>query len=331
MLENETSGESEGTESSFNLREAADELISNEAQADSTQAKPADGSAETPPVNTVSDEQRALDILNGKEVGTEAKPDAAYLEHVNALGFVHNGQAFKVETPERLKEIIQQGFDYTKKTMAHAEEVKSFQAQSQEREQQYSAREQELHGTSFKNNMVDSMVERLKTEDLDLYNHLQEQFQREISEYQKNQPVIAHYENKFKQLEDRFAQLDQGKHQSNLGEIKGNWEKQLNELQTTKAARFKELGIIPNYDKVKEVWSADNTNKMTVEQAFAAVHGTEMINASESQMKKLKAAAEVTARKLGRGGVSNSQKAGAKIAAPAGDYRSILRQSLDQM
>lgn len=333
----EVSTESEST-GEFNLHEAAEELLSNEAQADSTQAKSTDGQPETAPKETVSDEQRAQDILDGKEVAVEnnkeVKPgeNNALLEQVNALKMAWNGQPIKLETPEQVAEMIQKGFDYTKKTMAHAEEVKQWQEQSAKMQETYQQREQELHGTSFKNNIVDTMVDKWRESDPDLYNYIQDAFQREIAEFQKNQPIIAQYEGKFKELENKFAELEQGKQKETLEGIKGTWEKELGELQSNRAAKLKQLGITPDWEKVKAIWSSDNSNTMTAEKALLAVHGAEMIKAAESEMSRLKKANAAYSSKNGRGGVSSSHKGNETISAKSmGDYMSILRQEADQI
>lgn len=329
--------ENEGTESTgeFNLHEAAEELISNDAQAASTPNVQTEGQPEKTPSEPVSDEQRAMDILNGKETATESKEaqptSNALLEQVNALGMIHNGQSVKLETPEQLKEIIQKGYDYTKKTMAHAEEVKHWQEQSAKREEVYQQKEQELHATTFQNSIVNQMVDKWAESDPELYNYIQAAFQKEVAEYQKNQPIIAQYEGKFKELENKFSQLEQGKQQSALDSIKGTWEKEVNELQTNRSARLKQLGIVPNWEKVKEVYASDASNTMTAEKALLAVHGADMIKAIESEASRLKKANAFHSSKNGRGGVSSSHKGSETISAPIGDYMSILRQAENQI
>lgn len=322
----------------FNLHEAADELLSNEAETGSTQAAPAEGQSATNPETTVSDEQRAADILNGK---TEVKPvevNQALIDQINGIGAIHNGLPIKVDSPDQLKELLQKGFDYTKKTMAHAEESRLKQEEFakiesgfKERETAYAQKEQELQSVSFQNQVVNSMVDKWQTSDPELYAYIQQQFQNEINEFNKSQPIIAQYESKFKQFEDKFAQLEQGKQQAELGDIKTSWEKGLADLQTQRGARLKELGIVPNWDKVKEVYASDASNKMTHEQALLAVHGADMIKMAESQLKALQSKAKVQSQKLGRSGVGYRQTAEATVSAKAaGDYRSIIDQLANQ-
>lgn len=334
-LENETdSNESSGE---FNLYDAADELISNEAEAGSTQVAQAEGQPATDPKETVSDEQRAADILNGKiEVAPKPEIDQALLEKINGIGAIHNGLPIKVDSPDQLKELLQKGFDYTKKTMAHSEEVKLKQEEFakvensfKEREAVYAQKEQELHSVSFQNQIVNSMVDKWQTSDPELYEYIQKAFQNEISEFNKSAPLIAQYENKFKQFEDKFAQLEQGKQKEELGSIKQSWEKGLSELQTQKGARLKELGVVPNWEKVKEVWGADATGNMTHEQALLAVHGADMIKAAESQLKSLQTKNKVQSQRIGRGGVGQRQTASATSAVKGDGYLSFLREAAE--
>lgn len=335
----ENESESEGTSSEFNLYEAADELIGNEAQADSTQAASADGQPATDPKETASDEQRAADILNGKtEEAPRAEIDQALLEKINSIGAIHNGLPIKVDSPDQLKELLQKGFDYTKKTMSHAEEVRLKQEEFakiesgfKERETAYAQKEQELQAVSFQNNIVNSMVDKWQTSDPELYAYIQQAFQNEINEYNKSAPLIAQYENKFKQFEDKFAQLEQGKQKEELGSIKESWEKGLADLQTQKGARLKELGIVPNWEKVKEVWGSDATGKMTHEQALLAVHGADMIKMAESQLKTLQSKTKVQSQKLGRSGVGQRQTASVTNAVKGDGYLGFLRAEMEAL
>jgi hypothetical protein len=322
----------------FNLHDAADELLSDEAQTESTQAAPTEGQLATDPANPVSEEQRAQDILDGKVV--EEKPGAInpdLINQINSIGAIHNGLPIKVDSPEQLKELLQKGFDYTKKTMAHAEESRLKQEEFakiensfKEKETVIAQKEQELHAVSFQNNIVNSMVDKWKTADPELYAYIQQAFQNEISEFNKNQPLIAQYENKFKQFEEKFSQLEQGKQQEQLGSIKQSWETGLAELQTQRGARLKELGIVPNWDKVKEVWGADATGKMSHEQALLAVHGADMIKLAESQVKTLQSKNKVQSQKLGRSGVGYRQAAGPAVAVKNGDIMSMLRAEAEK-
>lgn len=326
--ETETSESNESTESSgdFNLRDAADELLGNETQDGSTSEELTDGQLEKAPTETVSDEQKALDVLNGKVDQTkEEAGNIALLEQINAIGAIHNGQPVKFESMEQMKEIIQKGYDYTKKTMAHAEEVKNFQEQSRQVAETFQQRDQEIHATTVKNSIVDQMVDRMKESDPELYQYIQEAFSREVAEHEKNHAINAKSEGRFKDLEKKFEDMEKGKEQDTLNTVKGNWEKELADVQTNKSARLKQLGIVPDWNKVKAVYAADSSNKMTAEAALLAVYGADMIRANESETSRLKKANAFQASRNGRGGVSSSHKGSESTSFGVGDYASILR------
>ncbi len=323
----------------FNLHDAADELISNEAQAESTPAAPAEGQPATDPANTVSEEQRAQDILNGKIV--EEKPaeiNQALIDQINSIGAIHNGLPIKVDSPDQLKELLQKGFDYTKKTMAHAEESRLKQEEFakiesgfKEREAAYAQKEQQLQTTVFTNQMMSAIIGKMQTEDPELFQHLDMLYRKEEESYNKQAPFKAEFEGKFNSLQQEIQGLKGQKQQEELGSIKQNWESGLAELQTQRGARLKELGIVPNWGKVKEVYASDASNKMTHEQALLAVHGADMIKMAESQLKTLQLKNKTQSQKLGRGGVGQRQSGNSTTAVKGDDMMTFLRTEADRL
>src|ERR1019366_7952643 len=109
----------------------------------------------------------------------------------------------------------------------------------------------------------------------------------------------------FKELNDRFAALEKGNQQAELGSIKQTWEKGLTETQSQYAASLGKLGVNPNWDKVKEIWGADSTNKMSVEDALYAVHGKDIAAANKSYQNLLVTKNKAASKIIGRSKVSN--------------------------
>lgn len=331
--------ESENENVEFNLHDAADELISNEAATESTQAAPMEGQPATDPEETISDEQRAQDILDGKIV--EEKPaeiNQALIDQINSIGAIHNGLPIKVDSPDQLKELLQKGFDYTKKTMAHAEESRLKQEEFakiensfKEKETAFAQKEQQLQTTVYTNQMMSAIIGKMQTEDPELFQHLDMLFRKEEDAYNKQAPFKAEFEGKFNSLQQEIQGLKGQKQQEELGSIKQNWESGLAQLQTQRGARLKELGIVPNWDKVKEVYASDASNKMTHEQALLAVHGADMIKMTESQLKTLQSKNKVQSQKLGRGGAGQRQAGGATTAVKGDGYLSFLRTEADNL
>lgn len=270
----------------------------------------------------------------GKE---EAAPEVnnALIEQINALNAIHNGMPIKVDSPEQLRELLQKGFDYTKKTMSHSEEVKAkaeeFTAREtkfQERETQLVQKEQEIQSTVYENKIMENMLLGWKNSDPELFSYLSQAYQQEVNKFEAQKPLITQYESQFKQLNDRFAQLEQGKQQEELGQIKKSWENEMNDVQTRMAAPLAKIGVKPDWEKVKQAWTADSTNKMSVEDALYAAHGKDIAKANESYQKLLATKNKTQTKMLSRSGIGNAahgSKETLKVAP--GNYEELLRQA----
>lgn len=325
----------------FNLIESANELIAadSEANAESTQSTQSEGQGESTPAQTEGEKELSPEeILN--QVGNEKEEvNPELLNLVNGLNAIHNGLPIKVDSPEQLKELLQKGFDYTKKTMALAEESRIKQEEFskkeiefKEKESYFVQKEQEIQNTVFENKIMENLLLKWQTDDPELFNYLASSYQKEIAQHELQKPIISKYENQFKQLNDKFAQLEKGKQQEELGSIKQSWEKDLNETQSKHAASLAKLGVTPDWEKVKASWMADSTNKMTVEQALYAVHGQDIAKANHSYQKLLATKNKTQTKMLNRTGVGNAQKANTTLkAVKAGDYESILREASNQL
>lgn len=332
MSEETTGGE-------FNLHEAANEIISNDSQDASTDASESlEGQAENAsPEVSENKELSPEEIL--KQVGEDKEaPEqfAELLKGVNSLGMIRNGLPVSVESPDQLKELIQKGFDYTQKTMEHAELVKTKEAEFQQKEvqfkeleSQFAQKEQAIEQTIFTNQIMGELVQELQSSDPELYDHLDKLFRSKEDAYFKQMPFKKEFEGKIGELEKKISSFEQQKHGEELSGIKQSWENDLSETQTKVAASLSKLGVKPDWNKVKEAWMADASNKLTVEQALYAVHGSEIVKANESHKKLLETQAKTRGNLLNRSGVGSAQRgAGEAIAAAGvGDYRSILEQS----
>lgn len=289
---------------------------------------------QTPPQEVESDPASAEKVLN--ELLNE-KPDKeaekAILDMVHGLGAIHKGQPVTIESPAQLKELIQKGFDYTKKTMEHAESVKAKEAEFQklesefkEKEEFYSKREQELESTISDNRVMESILLKIQANDPELFQHFQSLWRSEISEYEKQKPLIAKFEKEVGSVKEQLNNLIGQNKQGELAKIKEGWESELSSTQEKFAGSFAKLGVKPNWDKVKDAWASDSSGKMSVEQALYAVHGKEIIQANESYKKMLLTKDKVNASILGKSGISQGQKGQSEtIKVKPGDYESILK------
>lgn len=338
MEETEASGE-------FNLHEAADEIIAQgDSQAESVESSPVEGQAETASLEktTEAKELSPEEIL--KQVAEQKEsPEqfAEILKGVNSLGMIRNGQPVSVDSPEQLKELIQKGFDYTQKTMEHAELVKTKEAEFQQKEAQYkevesqlAQKEQAIADTIQSNQILGSIIQRMQTEDPELFQLLDQMYRKEESVFLAHKPLEAKFEGKIKQLESKLQQFEGTKKNEELNGIKQGWEKELSDLQTKTAASLNKLGVKTDWEKVKTAWMADASNTMTVEQALYAVHGKDIVAANESYAKLLKTKSKTQSAMLNRTGVGGGGAKGQgetiKAASP-GDYESILKMASSTM
>ena len=321
----------------FNLHEAADEILSNDSQDASTNDSQPDGQSQDSTQEGETKEVSAEDIL--KQVAEEKDDQGQFadiLKGVNSLGMVRNGLPVNIETPEQLKELIQKGYDYTQKTMEHAEMVKTKDAEFQQKEAQYkevesqlAQQEQQIQDTIFSNQIMGEIVQDLQENDPELFDYLDKRYRSIEKNYLAQQPIQKKFEGKISELEKKLNDFQGQKQSEELGKIKEGWEKELSEVQSTKAAPLAKLGVKVDWDKVKEAWVSDASGKMSVDQALYAAYGADIAKAYESHKSLLETRAKSQAKLINRTGIGGGQRGGEEtIAASAhGDYSSILRQA----
>lgn len=335
-------GETEST-GEFNLHEAAEEII---AQGEPTTASTDDSSdaGQSEQESNENSEEQGLspeEILN-QVANEKGNPEqfADLLKAVNGFGMTKNGIPVSVESQDQLKDLIQKGFDYTYKTQEHAKQAEAKEAELKQKEQSFAEREQAIaqqeqsfeKGKAFNQIFMDLLSDMQKS-DPELFQYLDELFVNREKALAAQQPLLKAYDAKFAELDNKFKSMEQQKQTEELKGIKQTWETGLSELQTKTAASLSKLGVVPDWNKVKETWSADATNKMTVEQALYATHGADIQKAHESHKKLLETKNKTSAKLLGRTGVGKGQRGATETieAASVGDYSSILRQAAQTM
>ena len=329
--------ESVSTETeSFNIHEAADEIIGNDSQDASTEESlSTDGQAEASTQKVENKELSPEEML--KQVGEQKEDQAQFadlLKSVNSLGMVRNGLPVNIESPEQLKELIQKGYDYTQKTMEHAELVKAKEAEFQQKEAQYkevesqlAQKEQQLQDTIFINQLLGDIFEEMKADDPELFAHLDALYTKKERAYIAQQPLQKKFEGKISELENQLKEFKGQKQTEELSSIKQGWEKELSDTQSKHAASLSKIGLKVDWNKVQDTWASDASNKMTAEQALFAVYGKDIATAYESHKKLLETKAKTQSKLINRTGVGSGQRGqGETIEAnTSGDYSSILR------
>ena len=307
----------------FNVVEAANEMTSEESteSANVEQVEATSQEAETNETENVEAGQAKAPVDENAEVSPEqilndlAQPNQddakATLEFINSLGAIHNGEPIEVSDADQLKELIQKGYDYTKKTMTHSEEVKQKEAEFEQRQQEFAQLEQDLQQQSeqlqniqLENDVIGSALLKLQANDPDLFAEIQRLYQAELQQVQTMQPKLQSYDKKFQAYEQQLNELRQQNEQKESQGIRENWQTELSDVQGKYAASLNKLGVKPNWDKVRETWAADATGNMSVEQALYATYGAEIQKANESYNKLLQSKKKVSDAQTSRTGVS---------------------------
>lgn len=322
-------------EAVFNLEEAANELIAeSETPGASPEITETEGQSQANPEQAVTEED-PREILS--KLGQEAQGEADHsklLEQINQIGAIHNGMPISINDAGQLKEIIQKGFDYTKKTMAHAEEVKAkteefakLEASYKEKETALVQREQGMQELVSDNNIITSLLTKWQSSDPELFAYIQNAYAQEMNQFKMQQPVLAKYDGELGALKKEIESLRGQKQSEELNSIRQGWEKELGDVQGKLAGSLTKLGVKVDWEKVKSAWTADASNKMSVEDALYAAYGKDIATANQSYQKLLATKNKAQASKIHRTGVGSGQKgASGDIAIKAGDYESLLRE-----
>lgn len=320
----------------FNVDGIASEIIGNDSHSSSPSDSEVEGQAEKSPNEATEDKAASSeDILNlvAKEKENPAE-GMELLAKINSLGLIRNGLPVSIESPDQLKEVIQKGFDYTQKTMEHAEAVKakeqefiSREAQFTEKEAAFTQQAQQFESVIRNNDIISDMLAEMQTSDPELFAHLDTLFiQREnaLNAQLKHQEK---FKGEFNRLESEIKSLKGEKKAEELGQIKQGWEKELSAVQTNFAAPLAKLGVKADWKKVEETWKADTSNTMTVEQALHAVHGKDIFAANESYQKLLATKTKTQAAMLGRTGVGGQSKGGSTVfKGQLGNFDQLIDQ-----
>lgn len=327
-------------EQGFDLNAAANEIISNDSQ---------EANAPTENESTTSDNQviESQEKVDGKELSPEEilkavgeekedpKASEEILNQINALGLVHNGTPVKLADVNQLKELIQKGYDYTKKTMSHSDEVKAWketQAKAEtewkEKHTQLQQYEEKLVEINNENQIMGSVLTELQNSDPDFFNEIATRYQAELNRRNQVMPYMKQFENKFNQLNGKIQSLEQQKQQSELTGIKQNWESDLQTTQGKYAPQLAKLGVKVDWDKVRKTWSSDATNSMSVEQALFAAYGKEITQANESYKKLLETKNKTNNTMLKRTGAGSNPGGKEETKNFGGNYEALLRASI---
>ena len=139
----------------------------------------------------------------------------------------------------QLVELRQKGFDYTQKNMGHAEEVKTKQdeftqleTKFEERTKELDERELGLAEATNENQIVESVLSKLKVSDPDLFQEFADLYNREAQEFNAQKPYQAQFANQIQQLNAVVNGLKSSGHEKELNGVREGWDKELGETRT---------------------------------------------------------------------------------------------------
>lgn len=335
MSDQETS-----TESEFNLMDAADEIISDEpAEAAPSKDESTSGDNQETESQKTPVEDKALspeEILNKvEEEKVDPKANEELLNLVNTLGAIHNGQAVKIDTVDQLKELVQKGYDYTKKTMELSEQDKVFKEAQVKFEGEYKQKTEELQ--QYENSLAEVIQETqiagavladMKATDPDLFADFAQRYQAEANRRNQAASYMKPFEGKIQELSGELQSLKQQKVEQERAGIRSNWESELKTAQTNYAPKLAKLGIAVDWDKVQATWAADASGKLTVVNAVGALYGDAIQSAYESQQKMLETKNKTANTMLKRTGVGSGVAKNTDPKKEAAKYGNDLNKFL---
>jgi hypothetical protein len=243
----------------------------------------------------------------GEQVETDQPLDAEsnILELVNKMDFKHEGNSFKVNDENHLKELIQKGYDYT----ANMQSLKGEQAEIEKiLDQKISAFEQEQQTRSeFNQNAekFDYALQRMKSINPDLH--------EQILEFVTG--VQSEIENPYlKSITERLNRTEQAM-QKKIQELESksivsDFDKDRAQFSPKIEKTIDKLGIKVDWDKVKTQWSKSDSE--SIDKAFYAVYGKDIAERYAGRMSidqaKTKAAAAKNNRGIGGAGRTTQSK-----------------------
>lgn len=190
------------------------------------------------------------------------------------------------------KQEIQDGFmmrkDYTQKTQELSDQRKLFEQEATQVEQnlteKYNAveeREKQLVEQTQGYQQWDFFLQNLKANDPDFHAEIQSRFQN--ANQHLNNPVVQQLQ---QQVNNLTTQLQTNSNQAENQVILDSYNKELSSLKEKVVPRFNVLGLKNvDYDKIQKVWTEGEGNKLTVEDAFFAVHGKDIQKLYSSKLK----------------------------------------------
>ena len=255
-----------------------------------------ENSSESENDNSEEKELSLEDQLNSftSEDGEKKEGGSSLLDELNQLGLIRQGLPIEFDEIDKVKEYLSKGFDYTAKTQELAEQRKEFEAKQSGFQEEYQAKLNEVEEYRIsqqekltENEIMAQVLQELQTSEPDLFQMVAGAYNQRMNlvQMQNNSPMVKGFNDKISNLEKQL-QANQKTEISKENEgILQKWDTELSDVQSAYATKLRKLGVKPNWEKVKSVWSNDATNKTSVKDAFFAIHGEQITKALDAQSK----------------------------------------------
>lgn len=246
--------------------------------------------------NSEKEELSLEDQLNSfnSEDNEKKEGGSSLLDELNQLGLIRQGLPIEFDEIDKVKEYLSKGFDYTAKTQELAEQRKEFEAKQSEFEQEYQNKLNEVEEYRVsqqekltENEIMAQVLQELQTTEPDLFQMVAGAYNQRMNliQMQNNSPMVKGFNDKISNLEKQLQATQKTEISKENDSILQKWDTELSEVQSAYATKLRKLGVKPNWEKVKSVWSNDATNKTSVKDAFFAIHGEQITKALDAQSK----------------------------------------------
>lgn len=248
---------------------------------------------------TKNDEEEVESEEDGEEVSADENQENGILEQINALGLIHNDTDLKVESVEQLKSLVQQGFDYTKKTQSLADERKSFEVEKSSAEKELMTAIEEFNkqseGMSAQLQELElwgHTIERMKSEAPDVFEEVQALFDGTRRQY--DNPM---FKNQIESLRKEFSETQNSLKQRENQAIVDQFEREKASMSDIEKS-MTDLGVKVDWDKVKSEWA--NTG-MDLKKVVGSLYFESIAKAQASKEKVAANKTAATKRPVGTG------------------------------
>ena len=265
------------------------------------------------------DQEEESDEEDGESEPADEGQESGILEQINALGLVHNETDLRVESIDQLKGLVQQGFDYTKKTQSLADEKKSFEVEKTQAETELLSAIEEFNQQSeaFSQKMQDlelwsHTIERMKSEAPDVFEEVQALFTGTKRQYEN--PMIK---NQIDSLRKEFSESQRVLRERENQAILDQFEREKTAMSDVEKS-MGDLGIKVDWNKVKSEWA--NTG-MDLKRVVGSLYFESIAKAQASKQKVAATKVAATKRPVGAGVSARPGKASqeARFTGDIGD------------